>query len=69
LETVITTPNKVAVAFFVAIVSAGAQPPIEDASANSVFLGCKAFAEAQVTNLQLNQWSAPQTVDRLQIGN
>ena len=45
----------VSVAFFVAIVSAGAQPPIEDASANSVFLGCKAFAEAQVTNLQLNQ--------------
>jgi hypothetical protein len=32
-----------------------AQPPTEDTNANSVFLGCKAFAEAQVTNLQLNQ--------------
>jgi hypothetical protein len=31
-----------------------AQSAIEDTSANSVFLGCKAFVEERVTNLQLN---------------
>jgi hypothetical protein len=32
-----------------------AQTSTEDTSANSVFLGCKAFAEGRATNLQLNQ--------------
>ena len=40
----------VAVAFFVPIVSATAQPPTsEDTSANCVFLGCKDFLEGRVT--------------------
>jgi len=43
----------VAVAFFVAIVSATAQQPIENTSANTVFLGCKAYAENRMTNMRL----------------
>jgi Rap1a immunity proteins len=31
-----------------------AQPPTEDTSANSVFLGCKAFVEDRTPNAQLN---------------
>jgi len=43
----------VVVAFFVAVVSAAAQQPTEDTSANSVFLGCKAYAENRMTNMRL----------------
>jgi len=42
--------SAIAIAFFVAIVSATGQQVAEDTSANAVFLGCKAFVEDRATN-------------------